>query len=51
MKAKIEHIITLLLTILLLLFCSACGQTQTEQPEDTGDKDLSAAWIRAGHEP
>ena len=40
MKAKIEHIITLLLTILLLLFCSACGQTQTEQPEDTGDKDL-----------
>lgn len=39
MKAKIEHIITLLLTILLLLFCSACGQTQTEQPKDTGDKD------------
>ena len=39
MKTKIEHIITLLLTILLLLSCAACGQTQTEQPEDTGDKD------------
>ena len=39
MKARIKHIITLLLTILLLLSCAACGQKQTEQPEDTGDKD------------
>ena len=29
-----------LLLALLLLTCAACGQTQTEQPEDTGDKDL-----------
>ena len=29
----------LLLLTAVLLFCAACGQTQTEQPEDTGDKD------------
>ena len=28
-----------LLLALLLLTCAACGQTQTVQPEDTGDKD------------
>ena len=28
-----------LLLAAVLLFCAACGQTQTEQPEDTGDKD------------
>ena len=29
----------LLLLTAVLLFCAACGQTQTVQPEDTGDKD------------
>ena len=28
-----------LLLAAVLLFCAACGQTQTVQPEDTGDKD------------
>ena len=28
----------LLLLTAVLLFCAACGQTQTVQPEDTGDK-------------
>lgn len=29
----------MLLLTAVLLFCAACGQTQTVQPEDTGDKD------------
>ena len=29
----------LLLLTAVLLFCAACGQMQTVQPEDTGDKD------------
>ena len=39
MRVKCRHIVFLFLAILLLLSCAACGQTQTEQPEDTGDKD------------
>lgn len=39
MKVKCRHIVSLFLAILLLLSCAACGQTQVEQPEDTGDKD------------
>ena len=39
MKTRIRHIVSLLLALFLLLTCAACGQTQTEQPEDTGDKD------------
>lgn len=40
MRAKYKHILSLLLALFLLLSCAACGQTQVEQPEDTGDKDL-----------
>lgn len=39
MRAKYKHILSLLLALFLLLSCAACGQTQVEQPEDTGDKD------------
>ena len=39
MKTRIKHIVSLLLALFLLLTCAACGQTQTVQPEDTGDKD------------
>ena len=39
MKPRIGYIISLILALFLLLTCAACGQTQTEQPEDTGDKD------------
>ena len=35
---RFKPLCALLLT-LLLLSCTACGQTQTVQPEDTGDKD------------
>ena len=39
MKTRIRHITSLLLALFLLLSCAACGQTQTEQPEDTENKD------------
>ena len=39
MKTKCRHIVSLLLALFLLLSCAACGQTQTEQPEDTDHKD------------
>ena len=39
MRAKCRHSFSLLLVLFLLLSCAACGQKQTEQPEDTGDKD------------
>lgn len=39
MRVKCRHIVSLFLAVLLLLSCAACGQTQTVQPEDTGDKD------------
>ena len=38
MRVKCRHIVSLFLAVLLLLSCAACGQTQTVQPEDTGDK-------------
>lgn len=40
MRAKYKHILSLLLALFLLLSCAACGQTQVEQPEDTGDMQM-----------
>lgn len=36
---RFKTLCVLLLTLLVMLTCAACGQQQAAQPEDTGDKD------------
>ena len=36
---RFRTLCALLLALLVMLTCAACGQQQAAQPEDTGDKD------------